>query len=77
MPQRLPLLRHRRQHRLVRALLFGCGPDYRQHEPAPVEPSAPAPSSHGGSGKMIVFMILGILAGAAAAVAAVKFLLKI
>jgi hypothetical protein len=46
--------------------------------PAPVDPvPAAAPAASHGNGKMVVFMILGILAGAAAAVAAVKFLLKI
>jgi len=50
----------------------------RREEPADEAP-APAPvhpKSSGGGVKMAFFMILGILAGAAAAVAAVKFLFK-
>jgi signal recognition particle receptor subunit beta len=51
-----------------------------REEHAAAEPAARAhaPAASGGSGaKMFVFMVLGILAGAAAAVFAVKFLLKI
>ena len=43
-------------------------------EAAPVQTAAHPKS--GGSGKMVFFMVLGVLAGAVAAVAAVKFLFK-
>jgi hypothetical protein len=50
----------------------------RREEPAEAAPArAPVQQkSSGGGVKMAFFMVLGILAGAAAAVAAVKFLFK-
>ena len=53
---------------------------HSRHEEAPVQPqpsSTPAERSSGGNGRMMLFMGLGILAGAIAAVAAVKLLFKI
>jgi hypothetical protein len=53
--------------------------DYSRHDDpvAPSSAAAPAEKSSGGNGRMMLFMGLGILAGAIAAVAAVKLLLKI
>jgi mutual gliding-motility protein MglA len=51
-----------------------------RQEEAPVQPtpsSTPAERGSGGNGRMMLFMGLGILAGAIAAVAAVKLLFKI
>jgi hypothetical protein len=48
-----------------------------REEPAPAESAPPAAPQAQSDLKMFVFMALGVLAGAAAAVAAVKFLLKI
>jgi hypothetical protein len=48
-----------------------------REEQAPVEPMPSRAPSGSSSSKMFVFMALGILAGAAAAVFAVKYLLKI
>jgi len=53
--------------------------EHSRHEEAPVQPTpaAPAERNSGGNGRMMLFMGLGILAGAIAAVAAVKLLFKI